>query len=256
MNSDDEIDEVLRGIPEPPTSSLGPIDDGALLAYRAGRLAPDEEEALERRLAEDAEARALLAELDAPIDVELRDALRDMVARPEFASDQGRRRWPGPAWLGSRRGFAALALSAAAALLIVARPRPSPSKLGYQMELDGFMAERRGAAPSSQVLLPHSTLEVRLRPREPTTANLDCGIYTMAEQRLHPVSGGELSSRGGAFRFRAPAHALFDGPGLHHLVFVVGPRAGQFAQASLQEVEGADHLRWVVDVDYREGVEP
>lgn len=209
---DDELDELLgEGLrAEPPATSVEvPLDEGLLLAYRAGRLSEPEAEALERRLARDPEARALLRELSQ--DVSEGDIDRVVQAAPPPNVIPLFRR-------GRAVGLLAASLAAAAGVaLLVTRP---PATAPYRLEVEGGISPTRGAAAPVLALAGEARVIVRLRAEVPTSEPRAVGCYQEdAEGRLRRARC-ERDAREGSFEVRF-TRASFEAPGAVRVWLVV-----------------------------------
>lgn len=238
MGDAEREDSLLRQVPEPHRDPES-LDDGLLLAYRAGRLSPEAAAEVEALLARNPEARALLRELTQPVEPGLAE-------RVERAS-RGRPRW----WIP-----AAMAAAAAAAFLIVAQDAPLPP---YEMEARGFVASSRGLAAPSNVLEPDSRLSVTLRPEQAPEKAPALGVFVAPDGGLlERARAGRITSRSGVFRFEVEAAALFPKPGRYLVVLVLAPSEDVLQDVPGRRADGAKGARpwlewWTVDVDYRSG---
>ncbi|MCA9551503.1 MAG: hypothetical protein KC933_15815 [Myxococcales bacterium] len=241
----DAIDEALARVSERSRPET-PIDDGLLLAYNAGELAPAAAEAVERRLARDPEARALLKELSRPLD-------EDLARRVERIHLGGRRRSP---W------FAGVVALAAVALFAVVSLPPAPSApMEYALEVEGLVAVQRGgvsAAPSGGRLEPGSRLTVRLLPRSEPDAVPSLKVWLVgADGRLRAADAGDVTAKGGAFRFSAEAAALFPGFGHYELVLHLASTPDDLAALDGMTRDAAQRTSpglgwWSVPLEYAE----
>lgn len=232
MNEGDEqLDRVLRRVP----SSEGGgacADDGDLLAYQKGTLAPEKVEPLELHLAACGECRTLLLELSRPLALPAR-------TRAEVAFSgrtAGGRRGP---WLG------ALGLAMAAALALFAlMPRTLPP-LEYRLEgpLGGIKGDR-GEGPASLTFAPNGTLRFLLRPERGGAS--DARPYVLrieADDRLVDVTGTEwLVTDDGGVRWSAPVQRVVAGPGRTRLAVVLSRSlpTGRWDPRNLTTAQAAD----------------
>lgn len=246
MATPDLIDEALVQVPERGGSDA-PIDDGVLLAYNAGRLAPEAAEGVEHRLAHDPEARALLKELSRPLN-------EDLARQLERTHLRGRR----PSlWTAGLIATAAVALFA-----VYAGRRGTPATpLEYALEVEGLVAAQRGgisAAPSGGRLEPASRLTVRLLPRSEPETPPALGIWLVgADGLLRAADAGDVTARGGAFRFSAEAATLFPAFGHYELVLHLAPGPDDLAALDGMTRDAARATSpglgwWSVSLDYAE----
>jgi hypothetical protein len=184
--TDDEADRLLRAVPETRVPALR-LDDGVLLAYREGKLGEQEAANVERLLANDPEARALLRELSQPVSAEEVESLA------RLTPPTPRRKWA-PLVLGGLGTAAAATLA-----ILVARPVKAP--LDYALEVEGLAAPSRGAGQG--VVLPSTgRLVVRLRPAIATEAPRHFDVYLEgADGTLLAAPTGSRQAAQGAFEW-------------------------------------------------------
>lgn len=208
--NDEELDQMLRAIPDGAQAALPALDDGVLLAYRAGRLSAEQTQAVEERLAKDPEARALLEALSeelGPADV---DAV--LARLPAAANVIPLRRRPAT--------WAAVA-ALAAGLVAVVVTRPATEQARYLLEVEGGEAPTRGATPAQRLMVgPEGRLTVRLRAEEATDAHRVLGVFVEGDAgRLSRVTPASLASAHGSFELRLEGGAFSVGE--HRLWLVV-----------------------------------
>jgi hypothetical protein len=167
---DEDVDQHLRrAARETPVDDVRstPIDDGLLLAYRAGTLSPEAAAAVERHLAADPEARALLNELGAEVSAAEVNAVAARVSLPTNVI---------PLWRRRPAAWVAVTLAAAAGVTLVVWPS-GPDAVRYQLEVEGGTAATRGAAAPAMVLFDESRLTIRLRAEQATEAPRVLGAF-------------------------------------------------------------------------------
>lgn len=239
MPTDDELDRLLRSVPETPTQDSSPLDEGKLLAWRDGRLGEVEAEQVERRLANDPEARALLRELSLGSSAAEVDGVMGAV-QPRAKVLPFRR----PAALVA----GAIAALAAALAVFVTRAPPLPA---YQLEVEGGVAEVRSDVAKGAVLLPDSRLVLRLRASAPTNTKVMLGVFReTADGRLQRVQGGVLSARDGSFEFVIDGQALLMTPGRHRVWLHVADDESAVRSAE-GAVAAAGPQWWAIDTELR-----
>ena len=219
MGGDSETasDRLLGQIPDAPDAGEE-VDDGLLIAYREGRLTPAEAEAVEALLARSAEARALLAALAEPVELETRRRLEATIPAPRRAL--------------ARRGLlgAAAALAAGiAALALLPRSGPGDPLPRYTLDApQGWVRSVRSEAPEAPERLDAAgRLVLRLRPEAPTDARPSLLLFVVHEdRRLAPGPAGAVEAKDGAFRVSATGDALFGAaPGAKAVVLVLADSA-------------------------------
>lgn len=238
MPTDGDLDRLLKQVPQPPAASSSPLDEGRLLDWRAGKLSDAEGEAIERRLASDPEARALLRELS-------RGSSREEVDEVLGAVQ------PRAKVLPFRRAGVVVGVVtalAAAFVFFVTRQPPLPT---YRLELEGGVAEARSEVAKGGVLQPDSRLVVRLRAAAETDTPVVLGVYREnAAGRLERVEGGELKSRRGTFEFVIDGQTLLQVPGRHRVwLHVARDEAALRAADGSTPSEGAGW--WAFDTELR-----
>ena len=239
MPTDDELDRLLKAVPQAPTHDSSPLDEGRLLAWRAGRLSDADAEQVERRLANDAEARALLRELSlgsTPGEVdEVMGAVRPRAKVLPF-------RRPAALVAG------ALTALAAALALFVTR---APSLPAYQLEVEGGVADTRSDVAKGAVLLPDSRLVIRLRAAAATNTKVTLGVYReTAAGLLERVQGGELAARDGSFEFVIEGQRLLLTSGRHRVwVHVARDESALRAAEGTMPSPGAQW--WLLETELR-----
>lgn len=190
------------------------FDIAEIMAWQAGELSDEAAEALERRLSEDDEARAIATELSAPV--------------PPFLAAWARRQLPGQRSRWARRAAPVLIALAAAALFFVLRPvEPGP---GVAPDY-GIVAVRGthqvvrgdGPAPETRAIDAEGVLTVALAPATALdSAPPSARAFVVRDGALVAAPADALTAgEGGALRFKASARELFGE--------VYGPRAVLFA---------------------------
>lgn len=250
---DDELDRALRRpsaswAEAPATAEAAPVDDGVLLAYLDGRLDEAARDAVEARLADDPEARALLRALSAAR------------ATPDLAA--ARRAQSALEAQAPKRRVAvwgAVAVAAAAAVVVgVAlwqRPPDPPGVWRVEGPFGGVQAARSADAGAGGVFLPHSRLRVDLVPAVPPTSDVQVAAYVAAPGdplRRLPSPAVEVHASG-ALRVTGRADALLGmPPGPRTLWVVVGPAAADLeGAASPDAARRAGAAVYEIPIDYR-----
>lgn len=240
---DDELDALLRRIPDTSEAQQEPkmrADEGVLIAYRDGLLGAAEVEAVERLLANDAEARQLLRDLSSPVDVSDVDAVMGRLPAGNVVP------------LRRRRVRLAVGALAAAALAFVVLPSREGRLGAYQLEVEGAQAQTRGAPTAGPyVVSEEGRLVLRLRAQEATDDGRVLGVFVEgADARLHRVPASVASSRG-SFEATVEGSAWAGAVG-SHVVWLHVARD----EAAVSKWEGkAAHVGegwWRVDVERRE----
>ncbi|MCB9545526.1 MAG: hypothetical protein H6706_06540 [Myxococcales bacterium] len=219
-----------------------PLDDGLLLAWRAGRLAPEAVEAVEARLARDPEARALAAAL--------------ATWPPEAVLQRARAALPGQArpvaWLALAAG---LLLAAFGAWVFLARdvaPGPAYTAGPLQGGVRTLMAED---APDTGVFLPTSALRVVLTPATPGAPPPVAVYADRGGPTLTRVAARIDPGEGGVFRVVIGAGEAFgEAFGPRRLVIALGPLDAPATLAWDERPQAG--LTWLaLPVDYRRSIE-
>lgn len=238
MPTDDELDRLLKQVPQTAPSASAPLDEGRLLDWRAGKLSDAEAEAIERRLATDPEARALLRELSRGSSPEEVEGVLGAV-QPRAKVLPLRR---APIVIG------VVTALAAALVFFVTRQPPLPT---YRLELEGGVAEARSELAKGAVLLPDSRLVVRLRAGVETDTPLVLGVFREnAAGRLERVEGGALKASRGTFEFVIDGQTLLRSTGRHRVwLHVARDEAALRAAEGSAPAEGAGW--WAFDTELR-----
>lgn len=203
-------DDLLRRLPAP-TPEDEHVDDGRLVAWRAGHLAEAETAQVDGHLARCADCRDLAAALADPVPATALDRARRAGPKP--------RRWPG-ALLDRARGAdrsarrwplvvtTAASLAAAAALVLWLVPRePAP---GWRLEGPlGGLAAARGDGPTTSVFVPDSQVRLILRPEGAPSPGEVALFGEGPDGRLRRVFATLTAGPGGALRVEASGRALF-----------------------------------------------
>lgn len=237
---------MLRGIPPGPAAGLPPVDDGVLLAYRAGKLSPEAAQAVEARLATDREARALLEELSRQTAVgEVEAVLARLPPPSNLISLRGRRPL---VW-----GAAAAAL--AAGLVAVVATVPSSAHSRYQLEIEGGESPTRGSPPAERLIVGREgRLTLRLRAEVATEAPRVLGVFLEgADGRLSRLTLGRIAAAHGSFELRLEGDWA-GAPGRHRLWLAVAADEQTLLRAEGQTASAvrAEGLGWwPVDVERR-----
>lgn len=227
--SDDELDAILGRMPVAQMERTH-VDDGRLLAWRAGELPGEDAEAVERHLVDCAECRALLAAYAEPVPPVLERWAEEAIPSPgrsglarALQQPAGRRRWVGAGVGGS-------VLAAAAALVLVVGRGAEPVPDGYALDpLAGRVAETR-AAPADPAELPTyapgTVVRTVIRPERPVPPDQVPRLTVVVERggRRRVVTPDRLeATEAGAIRVEVRAERLFERPGLSILHFVLHP---------------------------------
>lgn len=203
--TDDELDALLRGLPEPATPEVPmPLDDALLLAFHRGELSEEDAAAVEARLAVDAQARLLLRELSAEVPQGTVDAI---VARLP-----ARRRANPWAWAA-----AAAALAAGVATVMALGPTSGAALgSGYVFEVEGGQAQVRGAGAENTervTMPPDGRLVLRLRAPRETSEPRALGVFVEGvDGRLLRVTPTAVQASGGSFEVELRSDAWPAGP--------------------------------------------
>lgn len=239
---DDELDALLRRLPDTSEAQHEPkmrADEGVLIAYRDGVLGKDDVEAVERLLANDADARQLLRDLSSPVDAGDVDAVMNRVAPTNVVSLRRRRVWLGVGAL------------AAAVLALVVLPSRENHLGTYRLEVEGAQAQTRGAPTAGPyVVSEEGRLVLRLRAQDATDDARALGVFVEGpDARLQRVPAAVASSHG-SFEATVEGNAwLAVGP---HVVWLRVARD----EAELKNSEGKAASTgdgwWRVDVERRE----
>jgi ferric-dicitrate binding protein FerR (iron transport regulator) len=239
MATNDELDRLLKAVPEEPLQNPSPLDEGRLLAWQQGRLGEADAAAVERRLASDPEARALLRELSrATAASEVDDVLGAIGQRPKVVP------------LRRRAMLVAGAVTAMAAGLAVVLSRPQPLPR-YHLEVEGGLAETRSDTATGAVLRPDSRLVLRLRAPVPTDAKAAFGLYReTVGGRLERVRGGALAARGGSFEFVIEGRQLLATPGRHRVWVHLARDEAELETAEGTVASPGEHW-WLLDTELR-----
>lgn len=212
-----EIDRLLRALADrDPDGALPAPGDERLIAWREGRLPPEESRELEGLLAHSAAGRRRLLEL-AGIDRSL--PLR-RVRRAVLGQAGGRR--PAP-WM------AAAAIAATIVLALIALfPRPGglPKGLAYDVAARGLAEVRSDEEVRGGVrAYPATPLRILLRPRGDSPAGVSFALFRREGGALRRVRQDEVrleSDRGSAAFTGAAARVLGTrAPGVYSLYAVV-----------------------------------
>ena len=230
----DALDAQLAAVPQ---DTGEPLDDHLLLQYRAGLLDEEQVAAVEARLANAPESRAVLAGLAQPIAAEQWARAASVLPTPRRSR----------LWL-----TAPLAAAAAAAVVLWLAPTSrGPDLPEYTLEgpFGGLKAVR--SAEQSLVFGPESTLRVRLRPVAPVEG-VTLGVYSGSPLRLLP-NEGLTAGKDGAFVYEAKVGALLgEAYGPHTLHFVVGDPGGLAGLSFEAARSTAKRARWFSQrIEYR-----
>ncbi len=230
--SDDALDAQLAAVPREAGEA---VDDHLLLQYRAGLLDDEQAAAVEARLANDPESRAVLAGLAQPIAAEQWARAASVLPTPRRSR----------LWLTAP-------LAAAAAVVFWLAPTSRGLDLPeYTLEgpFGGLKAVR--SAEQSLVFGPESTLRVRLRPVAPVEG-VTLGVYSGSPLRLLP-NEGLTAGKDGAFVYEAKVGALLgEAYGPHTLHFVVGDPGGLAGLSFEAARSRAKRARWFSQrIEYR-----
>lgn len=213
----DPIDALIAG--GAPTgdevqAQADPLDPGQLMAWRAGVLPADEAEAVEARLAADPDARATLADLSEPVPDALKARMREVLPT-------------------RRRALAWASVLAAAASIVfgVWLARPGPTSPDYELAGPfGGVAPTRSAEARDTYFLPHSRVEIVVRPKArlsemPPAARVFVSMPGAALRSLPAASMSRAES--GAFVVSGTARALLgDAPGTYQIHVALAGDAG------------------------------
>lgn len=201
MSHEEDIDEMLRTVPEPINAGAH-VDDGVLIAYRDRSLADEERERIDEHLSACAHCRGLVAAYGAPVPAGL-----DAWAEDKIVAAAKRRSWPRRAAVGLA------ALAAAAAVLIVMRPGANADLPGYTLSAAaGGVATTRGAPSHTNVFVPTSKVRWLVEPNETTTGEFHLRVFVDGDddQLVEVTRRGEIESGAtGVLRFRADAAELW-----------------------------------------------
>lgn len=230
--SDDELDALLKKRPaEDARDGSAHVDDGHLLAYRAGTLDSEQTAEVERHLSSCSACRKLLTLLVEPVPVEF----------ATWASDA----WPQPTPAASvvrlstwrKAGFGVGGLAAAAAVLLLALPKPPDLDTArYVLEpLRGGRARTRAVATSTAIpeYGPGSLVRAVLRPTRPLEddavpeLSITVSREGAAPVPVHPFRVERHPS--GTMSIEIEADKVRQGPGVHELLFRIGSRDGMSA---------------------------
>lgn len=200
------------------------IDDGVLIAYRAGGLSEDRARGVEQHLVGCGECRVLLTELGRPVPAKMEQWAQGAVTA---STRRG--------FLLNRAGLLAMAATALLAtsfgLSLIRAAVPE-----YEAEVLGAVRYERGAAVSeggersaARTFAPDSQIRLVLRPSSlsPCTPDLALTVSVEGEDGvLRPAPAGKITQGdGGTFRFEATARDLLGArPGLHRIHLEVRPR--------------------------------
>ena len=245
--SDAGVDRLLRAMP-----STDHVDDGVLVAFRAGALTEDAAAAVAAHLDRCGACRALAEALGEPLSAALLERAERSLAQP--------RSWFG----GARAGVAAGLLAAAAAIVLVfalpegASERPPEYALAGPF---GAVQETRGetVAQGTPVFLSTSRIRLGLAPAEDLVGAPPAVAVFVSEPggALRAAPPASLTAGiGGAWRFETEAGPLFgDETGLRHLHVVVAADAADLLALEgrrAADVRDEPALRWsTIVVDYR-----
>lgn len=216
-SNEDEIERILRALgDEVSDGSLPAPDDERLLAYREGRLPPEEAREMELLLARSDAGRRRLLEL-AGID-------RSLPLRRVRKAVLGQERRRTTAWMSIAAIAAALVLALAA---ILSQSRALPEGLTYEVSARG-LAEVRSADEVSGELraYPATTLRILLRPQGEVSDGISFALYRRegaALKRVREPEEVKLASERGSATFSGTAARVLatDAPGVYTLFALV-----------------------------------
>lgn len=202
---------LLEAVPEWGVGpDAGPVDDGALMALRAGALGEAEAAALAGRLAADPEARALLI-------AQAETARRSESEALSVARVLSRRRRPGALLVA----VGAVVALAAAVALFVARPAEPRFTLDGPF---GGVADSRGEADGpTTTFVPGNVLRLFVRPAAPLDRPPACrGVVTGADGARRAVPDAFVTiAPNGVCRLQGPIEQILPGFGDFRVGLVV-----------------------------------
>jgi hypothetical protein len=213
-----EIDRVLRALADQdPDGALPAPGDERLIAWREGRLSPEESRELEGLLAHSAAGRRRLLEL-AGID---RSVPLRRVRRAVLGQAGGRRLAP---WMTAAAVAATIVLA-----LIALFPRPGglPKGLAYDVAARGLAEVRSDEQVRGGVrAYPATPLRILLRPRGDSPAGLSFALFRReggALRRVRQPDEVRLESDRGSAAFTGAAARVLGtrAPGVYSLYAVV-----------------------------------
>ncbi|MDP1830128.1 MAG: hypothetical protein Q8L48_43090 [Archangium sp.] len=244
---DDELRMALKVNPATATrADEPPLDDGVLLAFRAGTLSPDQSEAIERRLSRDPEARALLRELSQEVSPAEVEAVVDRLGPSNVLPL--RRKPRALVW-----GSAVMALAAGLLAVVVAWPARNTGR--YLLEVEGGEAQTRGAPAQKRVVGEEGRLTLRLRAQTATDAPRVLGVFREDEQgRLVRVDTAQVSSARGSFEVRLEGAQWLGAAGAHRIWLHVGEDEAAVAALAgrlQRDAAGAGLGWWAIEVERR-----
>lgn len=234
------MDDHLRNLTFPPEPSEAHVDDGHLLAYRSGQIAPAEAKRIEAHLARCGECRSLLVALAEPDE------------GPELRWPTPRRRSAG-AWAVGLGGAAAAAALALTLSLEPGYRRPEVGALSLE-PLSGSTTRQRGDTPAGEIaLFTDETRVVGLlratKPRAPEGETVSLFVES-ADGRLERVKDAALRvTPSGGYEVSAPAASVFAEDGRYRIHFVV--HAAELSVGELRAFEDLERRARVFSRDVR-----
>ena len=249
---DDHLDDLARAALAGPRTTVEDtaIDVGLLHDYQQGALSEEAAAALEEKLVDDPDARALLVELGEPVPPFL-SVWANRAARPARSKQ---------VWGGVVMAFA----MAAALIFFATRPAEFAAPPGYRITgVQGGMMELRSdssGAEKARTLDPESVLTITLAPEQadPETAPAARAFVVTPDGRLGPTPEDALQvGKGGALRLKAKAADLFgEAYGLREVLVALGADKAHLAKLAGMSREAAQaelpSVRWLaVQVQYR-----
>lgn len=248
---DDRLDTLLRAAARrsPPAERGAPddaietVDDGALRAWRTGRLDDEASAAIEGALAASAADRALLravASDDRPSEALLQWAEAAAPSAPAPARPRRMVRWGGLALAATVLVGVGVALWAPWAPGGIEGPRYQSSAL-----LGGAQVLRGDDAPSAEVPVfhPEGRLTVRLRPEEAAEAPPVEVFFAPAGGALQAVEAAVKPAPGGAMEVALSPGALDEAFGEYRLYVALGEPDAAAAGRSFAEARD-DGRQW------------
>jgi hypothetical protein len=189
---DHRADRALAGLARDPDPSSQPcLDEGALLAYRGGRLPEHEAEEIEAHLADCATCRSLLFNLAT-------------AARETQPPRRGRRYvYAVP--------LAAAAAAAAGFALLTPPSKTFRETIAYDVEVTGEARTMSGVEPKEPDLRIHSggTITVALIPRAvPAPKPVELAVFSVEHAKLRRLQGASVEKISDGARIRVGVDAL------------------------------------------------
>lgn len=243
---DHPLIEELSLLEPPPVESASraqaPLEASQLEAYRRGDLEQAEVEAVERRLAHDAESRTRLVELAGEKVPEPSPFLRARVLRAFGQEKAGQEKAEVPAPKRPRSRPWAPMLVAALVLLSVAglllrggAGGPLPEQLAYQVSARGLAEVRSGDPAAAKQIeaytieaYPETPIELVVSPTGMADGKVDFAVYRLeGEDWLRVAAGERASIEGGTAVFTLPARELVGEEPGDHLLLIAVARPGR-----------------------------